>query len=295
MVAEKVARGARFEVFRVAFGQHCDGRQHMLIQFQRMPEDIITIFGGTGVDGAPGDPGKLIGEDTADLLLAIQDAFQIEFPEEGPFPQTIGQLSNLVVSCLKGTKTSKCLTSVTFYRFRRALMDVTGVPRGSVTPTTRLGVLLARGPRRRRQWRDLEWRTGLRFPGLTHPASVIWGLLVIMLGGATRISVLEATGAGWFSLLLLTAGSWFVAGIFALLVWGMTLSLAWALPRRTRTVGDLVGIVLAKNYGSLAKEAGGWSETEVWRALRELIADEISLNKDEITKDTAFPDGLNIW
>jgi hypothetical protein len=45
----------------------------------------------------------------------------------------------------------------------------------------------------------------------------------------------------------------------------------------------------------LADEAGGWNEKEVWKALRQFIADEISVDPGKITRDTTFPEGLNIF
>ena len=66
-------------------------------------------------------PPTEIGEDTADLLLSIQDAFRIPLPDDGPFPDTVGKLCDMVVAGLKGTRTKTCLTSITFYKVRRAL------------------------------------------------------------------------------------------------------------------------------------------------------------------------------
>jgi len=60
-------------------------------------------------------------------------------------------------------------------------------------------------------------------------------------------------------------------------------------------VGDLVRLIVAKNYGAIAKRAGGWNDHEVWNALRDLIADAISLDADKITPETSFPHGLNIF
>jgi hypothetical protein len=60
-------------------------------------------------------------------------------------------------------------------------------------------------------------------------------------------------------------------------------------------VGDLVKLIVAKNFGRIAKRAGGWNDKDVWYALRDLIADAISLDPDKITPETSFPDGLNIF
>lgn len=53
--------------------------------------------------------------------------------------------------------------------------------------------------------------------------------------------------------------------------------------------------IVAKNYGTVARLAGGWSDKEVWCALRDLITDETSVKPERITPETPFPDGLGIF
>lgn len=228
-------------------------------------------------------------------MAAIQDSFSIQFGEEGPFPKTVGELCDRVIEKLKGARTSKCLTSITFYRVRRALVAGLELDRNGVAPSAMLAPLLARGPGRRRQWKDLERRTGLRFPALTHPSSMTAGMLIIAIGFATRFAF-----EGWevrssFVSLPVLLASWLLSLILSIVADGMTQRLVWGIPRNCKTVGDLVRVIMAKNYGTLADEAGGWNEKEVWKALRLFIADEISIAPDKITPATSFPDGLNIF
>lgn len=252
---------------------------------------ITTLFGGETPPGTE----NIIGEDTVDLLRAIEGAFQIQFGEDGPFPRTVGELCDRIVAMARGMRSNKCLTLITFYKVRRAIMSVVGVSRDRVTPSAHLASILALGPSRRRQWRDLEWKTGLRFPALAHPDSMTGGLLLLAVGLALWVSA-----DGWTTRPLpasLFSSLWSV--LLALILWlvalAMTHRIVWAFPRRCETVGDLTRIVLAKNYGTLADEAGGWNESEIWTALRELIAEEISFDKDSILKETAFPEGLKIY
>ena len=253
--------------------------------------EIITLFDSQQSPTA----GTLIGEDTADLLIAIQDNFGVEFGDEGPFPKTVCELCGLVVEKLKGARTTNCLTSLTFYKVRRALIATLGLDRNRITPSARLTQLLAKGPCRRRQWKDLEWRTGLRFPWLTHPRWMAIGMLVIAAGLATRFAVNSWTSRALATSLVIVLLSWLLALVLWLVAYGMTQQVVWGLPRSCQTVGDLVHIVMAKNYGTLSEEAGGWNEKEVWKALRLFIADEISISPEKIAQDTPFPDGLNIW
>lgn len=82
-------------------------------------------------------------------------------------------------------------------------------------------------------------------------------------------------------------------------VWGLTRAwiqpLATRLPPNCETVRDMVNLIVAGNYGRLARRAAGWNEKEVWNALRQFIGDETSIEPTEITPETAFPDGLNIY
>lgn len=188
--------------------------------------EIITIFGGD----APVGSEKIIGEDTQELLVSIQDAFQIQFGEEGPFPRTVGELCDRVIARQNGTRTTKCLTSVTFYKVRRAFVGVLGVNREQVTPSTMIASLVTRGPHRRRQWRDLEWKTGLRFPVLTHPTWMLIGTLVIAIGVATGLAL-----DGWGHRPLLHSffvfiGSWLLAGMLWVVLCAMTQLLVWGFP-----------------------------------------------------------------
>jgi hypothetical protein len=243
----------------------------------------VTIFGL---------PGESIDENMGELLFSIQDAFQIRLPEDGPCPETVGKLCDIVIGRLNGTSARTCLTSVTFYKVRRALMDVLKVRRDLIAPATKLTALLSRGPRRRRQWKHLERGTGLRFPVLTHPDGLGWGLLivsipaaVVLLGPAHRIN----------ERMRVLFGSPVLAGILWMIAVLATRPLVWGLPNGCETVGDLVNLVLVNNYGTLANEAGGWNEREVWKVLCQLIASELGLDAASITRDTTFIEAPSIY
>jgi hypothetical protein len=55
-----------------------------------------------------------------------------------------------------------------------------------------------------------------------------------------------------------------------------------------------VKVIVSRNYGRLIERSGGWNEKELGNALRDLIADETLIEPDNITPETAFPDGLHI-
>ena len=77
--------------------------------------EVITIFGNSG-------RGPIIGEDTVDLLVLVEKTFDIQFTEDDVIPGTVGGLCEFVISRLPGDRSSKCMSSVTFYALRRAIM-----------------------------------------------------------------------------------------------------------------------------------------------------------------------------
>lgn len=71
--------------------------------------------------------------------------------------------------------------------------------------------------------------------------------------------------------------------------------LAREFPRNCRTLGDLVKLALARNYGKLAASHGMTSEQEVLQSLLLLIATETVKDIETLSPDTLFPEGLNIY
>lgn len=60
--------------------------------------------------------------DGVELILAVEDAFEIHISdEEAGNVSTIGDLHGLVISKLQGRDSHRCLTSAAFYRTRRGI------------------------------------------------------------------------------------------------------------------------------------------------------------------------------
>jgi hypothetical protein len=84
-----------------------------------------------------------MGMDGVELVMAVEDAFQITISDaEASQILTVGQLYSCVLEKLGNNPSQKCLSSVAFYRVRRALINLFEVSRDSVTPTSKLSDLL---------------------------------------------------------------------------------------------------------------------------------------------------------
>lgn len=263
-----------------------------------MPDaEVITIFGNSG-------RGPVIGEATVDLLVQVEKTFDIRFTEDDVIPGTVGKLCEFVISRLPGERSSKCMSSVTFYALRRAIMQVTGCRREAITPSTRLDSVLSSGGQRRKEWKTIEKYLAFQIPGLTF-SNVIEACLSILFFAAAMGVVIWFLPRQFLSPLGLPVHieKWMGAigstGVLALILWGITRAilrpLATQFPDNCESAGDLVRLTVAKNYGRIAKRAGGWNDKEVWNVLRDLIADATSLDPGKITPETSFPDGLNIF
>lgn len=127
--------------------------------YNRFVAGIITIFGNAG-------HGPVVGEDTVALLESIAEAFDIRYSQDDEFPKTVGKLCDLVKSRLQGDRMSKCMSSVTFYALRRAMMRTTACARQSIAPSTKLASIVSTGGQRRMEWKTMEECLSVRMPGL---------------------------------------------------------------------------------------------------------------------------------
>jgi hypothetical protein len=58
-------------------------------------------------------------------------------------------------------------------------------------------------------------------------------------------------------------------------------------------LGDLARGTFARNAGALARKTGEWNPDEAWRAMVELVSEELGVRPDEITRDARFVEDLN--
>src|ERR1700677_3880962 len=82
-----------------------------------------------------------MGLDTVEIVLRVEETFGVDLPDdELGSVATVGDLYKLVLSRLDGSYA--CLSSRAFYRVRKSMVEVLGVSRRSIRPSTKLQPLL---------------------------------------------------------------------------------------------------------------------------------------------------------
>jgi hypothetical protein len=239
-------------------------------------------------------PGRLdlFGEDCCDLVATIEDAFGVMLNEDDLVQSTtLGKLAHRIFAKLQHPRSAKCLSALTFYRLRRAVVTLLDVPRDRISPSTSLNELMPWLARNKR-WRRIAAHLDLVLPRLVWP---IWLFAVSLLLIGLMIYAFfhsEVQAALGNASVLLDV----VAVITILLLVARLLNpLGRAFPAGCQTVGDLATLVLAYNYGKLARTHGISSEKELEQLLLRLVSSEVACDVQRISPDTFFPEGLNIY
>ncbi|MGJ5813348.1 hypothetical protein [Paludibaculum fermentans] len=229
-----------------------------------------------------------MGLDYIELVLALEDAFQISIAdEEASGVVTVGDLHALVLAKLKGPDTKRCLTSAAFYRVRRGLVEVLGVDRRSIRPATLLRPMMPLG-RRRTLWRRIQDRTTLKLPNLGRHTGVTLALLALGLA-LTVIPGLRAR-LEWGWLVCLAILGLIVGGV---LMW-MSPMLALEFPYRAESVGDLARGALASNYSRLVEETGSTSPSEIWEVFCRIFIEQTGVSREDLRLEARIVDELGI-
>ena len=101
---------------------------------------------------------NLVPPDLNALVMAVEEKFGLTIPDaEAEKIRTMGQLYDYVLARVARGQAQVCVTSAAFYRLRRALGEVCGVPRERVRPRARVEDLVPL-PDRPRAWQELRAR-----------------------------------------------------------------------------------------------------------------------------------------
>jgi acyl carrier protein len=229
-----------------------------------------------------------MGLDVVELILAVEDGFQIHIEdEEAGRISTVGDLHDLVTSKLTGRASKRCFTSAAFYRTRRGIVDVLGVKRREIRPSTSLEAIFPEDSRRTR-WHTMQEVVGLELPALVYPGATVVTFMVTGLIAGIAVAVYthaRVPGMALAAFVGLVIG----AGALRLLPGS-----AVAIPNGEQNVGDLARDILALNHAHFGTEAGGWNDGEVWETLCRIIVIQTGVDREVITREARIVDDLGI-
>lgn len=191
-----------------------------------------------------------MGLDTVELLLAVEDSFDVRIRhEEAAELESLSALVDHLARRLPCAQEATCLTQTAFYRLRRALMESTGVERSALRPTSRLGLYLPQS-RRRTLWASLAESTGLDVPDLryTRAACTV---------GVSLTLALTLAGARLGGLALALAVMTASVSSFVLMTREWRTRLPFA------TVGELASWAAIYGAASLRRREQGWTRQQI--------------------------------
>lgn len=211
-------------------------------------------------------------DDFIDVIIALEESLGIKFPDEAfAHIHTLGELHDLIYQEAEKLNRggNKCATSMSFYRLKAAI-NRAGSPR-KLSPSMPLRTLT-----------DLNYRAVTRWLGDWSaprlPISAFGCQMTVVLVLLINVPVFLAFGGWAFLTGLLSA-------IFLLAI------AARFFPARLpeqKTVGELASSLAARNLNRLATEGAALTPQTVWKALTQIVADQMGIEPKRLSRESRF-------
>ncbi len=230
-----------------------------------------------------------MGLDIVELVLAVEDEFEVHFDDDWSGIRTVGDLHRVICAQLdsqRQCKHSVCPSIAPFFATRDALVSLTSSDPRDVRPSSSLSAIIACSERRE-IWAKFQSLACIRLPALTLPASlaatlkVIVGLILLV----TTICGVAMYGASGILLPVCTAIACLTVGYSA------SRPFAVAFPASCETVADIVRYARPPVY-PVQRSRQIISTAEVWDKLVSIVSDQLDVPVKEITPDARFIEDL---
>ncbi len=224
-----------------------------------------------------------MGLDSVELIMEVEDEFEIVIPDdEASQIQEVGALVECVVNKCERAPRLRCVSSHAFYRIRSTLVNLAGVSRRDVHPSSELAALVP-VESRARVWRHLG-DMGLRLPALQRPETVVTvaTALVILVTAAFTVAGIVLFGgitAGLLAILSLSTATY--------LAYRLTSPWAKSIPGSCSRIADAV-------HSTLHVPIAHLSRGEISYKVRLIIAEQLGLPLDTVTEDKHFVNDLHV-
>jgi hypothetical protein len=238
------------------------------------------------------------GPDLVETVMNIEEKFGITLPnEEAEKIRTMGQLYDFVLARVARGQAQVCVTSAAFYRLRRALMEVCGVPRERVRTQTRLEDLVPLHDRPR-YWQELQARlSNLHLPPLRRPESMVKWIEVVshlplapaLVGAIILAFALGQTPVAFIAgLVVLVCG---IVGAFLVRRAGYRRTERYAvhISPACATVRDMVYTLVSRHPAApMVSDTARASDKEIWGTLCAIIGADFNRQPSSLTRDSTF-------
>lgn len=215
-----------------------------------------------------------MGLDGVELLLAIEEEFQITLSDEEAYECTTpDRVTSLVFSKLRKSVQEPCPSMYGFYVLRKALMEYFSLPREKIKPELRLEDIFSRKDRLFIWKKFLKYLSSGKtlYAPLTRPIWVV--RLMYMLLVITFIAcLLELENVALALIFTFFVGVIYHAG---------TSFLAIEFPNNISTVGDLTRLIATSDTSI-------WKRDEVYKTVKKLVSEQLGVREELIKPDSHF-------
>jgi len=240
-----------------------------------------------------------MGLELTEIMLAVEEEFEVRKDDEFVDLRTVGGLFNWICEQVAARPFHKCRRLAAFLRTRSALAQFSGKGSRQISLDTPLEMIVPRR-RRRKAWKELVQSLEHNLPPLERPRLINWlnaSLTLLFLLTLMPMALILIVTASSLSDLF---GGFFVAFVilffctplFIMVLEGFTLPFARIIPSSCATPRS---IVVSTTRGELAAPARERTPEEIWTTLVTMISEKLDLKPEVLTADTRFAEDLEAY
>ncbi|MEO0899828.1 MAG: acyl carrier protein [Bacteroidota bacterium] len=209
---------------------------------------------------------KIDSEDLEDMLLKIEDSFDIRFePNELAHVKTYGEFHDAIKDKISLDHSEDCTTQQAFYKLREALIKSTDINRKEITPTTTLTEIFPKKSRKN-QIKILEMNLGFKLSILRPPYFVTGFLAILLLASFVMLFIHWQYGLG-------------------LAIGGLWISDKLGNELDCKTVRDLSNKMAREHYLKSRRNSKTMNKNEFDKILEDCFIDFLGVRKSELTRE----------
>ncbi|MEM6265793.1 MAG: hypothetical protein AAGI38_25045 [Bacteroidota bacterium] len=211
-------------------------------------------------------------DDLMEMIIRVEASFAVKFEdEELARISKFGELCDLTKHKITLKDTGGCTSQQAFYKLRNSLVDVLGVDKHLITPSTPLSDLLP-GNNRKASIQQLEQELGMKLPILRPPHVVTTLLSLLLLASFIQLFFVWQLG---------------LAGL-GLSIFGFWVSNQLGNELDVKTLGQLTQKITRENYRKSRRNPGTCNKQEIEKVLIDWFSHDLGVNKSHLTRDASF-------